>query len=94
VIKIRENIGQEKLFGISTHDEKEVIQANKMDLNYIGLGAFKQTLTKDVTNLLGDTLDTLAVNSKHKVAAIGGVKLDDKFKNVTYLVIGSGLYES
>ena len=94
VIKVREIIGKEKLLGISTHNEKEVVRANKMDLNYIGLGAFKQTLTKNVTNLLGDTLDLLAANSKHKVAAIGGVKLDDKFKNVSYLVIGSGLYES
>jgi len=94
VIKIREIIGKEKLLGISTHNEDEITQANIMDLDYIGLGAFKQTSTKNVTNLLGDTLDELAENSKHKVAAIGGVKLDDKFKNVSYLVIGSGLYES
>ena len=94
VIQVREMIGKEKLFGISTHNEKEVLQANKMDLNYIGLGAFKQTSTKDVTNLLGSTLDEIAIKSIHKVAAIGGVKLDDKFKNVSYLVIGSGLYES
>jgi len=94
VIKIREIIGKEKLLGISTHNETEIIKANVMDLDYIGLGAFKQTLTKDVTNLLGETLDIIAEKSNHKVAAIGGVKLDDKFKNVTYLVIGSGLYES
>ena len=94
VIKIRETIGKEKLLGISTHNENEVLRANKMDLNYIGLGAFKQTSTKNVTNLLGDTLDEIAEKSTHKVAAIGGVKLDDTFKNVSYLVIGTGLYES
>ncbi|MDF1882040.1 thiamine phosphate synthase [Sulfurimonas sp. MAG313] len=93
VAKIREEIGQDKLLGISTHNEKEIKNANYMDLNYIGLGAFKQTSTKDVTNILGDTLDTLASFSKHKVAAIGGVKLSDNFVNVEYLVVGSGLYE-
>jgi len=94
VVKIRDIIGVDKLFGISTHNESEVKEANNMDLNYIGLGAYKQTLTKSVTNILGDDLDEIASFSSHKVAAIGGVKLDDKFKNVEYLVIGSGLYES
>jgi len=91
---IRSTIGSDKLFGISTHNEKEIRKANNMDLNYIGLGAFKQTSTKDVTNILGDELDIIASFSKHKVAAIGGVKLNDLFENVAYLVIGSGLYES
>ncbi len=91
---IRELIGPDKLLGISTHNEEEINRANNLDLNYIGLGAFKQTSTKDVTNILGDDLDLLAEKSKHKVAAIGGVKLDDTFKNVSYLVVGSGLYES
>lgn len=91
---IRKVIGSDKLFGISTHNEEEIKLANTMDLNYIGLGAYKQTSTKDVTNILGDELDTLAVLSKHKVAAIGGVRMSDNFDNVAYLVIGSGLYES
>ncbi|PHR57838.1 MAG: thiamine phosphate synthase [Arcobacter sp.] len=93
VAKIRAEIGSDKLFGISTHDEKEVENANNMDLDYIGLGAFKQTLTKDVTNILGEDLDKIASKSLHKVAAIGGVKLTDVFENVTYLVVGTGLYE-
>lgn len=91
---VRDKIGSHKLLGISTHDENEIKKANNMDLSYIGLGAFKQTSTKDVTNILGDDLDRLASFSRHKVAAIGGVKLEDVFENVAYLVIGSGLYES
>ena len=91
---IRTTIGSDKLLGISTHNEKEVKKANNMDLNYIGLGAFKQTSTKNVTNILGDELDKIASFSEHKVAAIGGVKLDNTFENVAYLVIGSGLYET
>ena len=86
-------IGKDKLLGISTHNEDEVLEANNLDLNYIGLGAYKNTTTKDVPNILGNSLDAIAGKSKHFVGAIGGVGLDDKFQNVTYHVIGSGLLE-
>ena len=89
---LRSVIKKDKLLGISTHNEKEVLEANEMDLNYIGLGAYRDTTTKtNVDSILGSTLDTIASKSKHLVAAIGGVKLDDTFSNVTYHVIGSGL---
>jgi len=88
---IRKVITSDKILGISTHNEKEILEANTMDLNYIGLGAYKNTLTKDVPNILGDSLDVLASKSKHFVGAIGGVTINDKFQHVTYHVIGSGL---
>ncbi|WP_455755981.1 thiamine phosphate synthase [Sulfurimonas sp.] len=88
---LRSVIGKDKIFGISTHNEKEVLQANEMDLNYIGLGAYKTSSTKDVSSVLGDELDKIALKSKHPVGAIGGVKKSDLFQNITYHVIGSGL---
>ena len=89
---LRDVVGKDKLLGISTHNETEVIEANDMDLNYIGLGAYRATSTKtDVSTILGNNLDEIASKSKHLVAAIGGVKLDDKFSNIEYHVIGSGL---
>ena len=89
---LRSVIKEDKILGISTHNEKEVLEANEMDLNYIGLGAFRDTSTKkDIVGVLGNSLDNIASNSKHFVAAIGGVKIDDEFKNVTYHVVGSGL---
>jgi len=89
---IRSIINEDKILGISTHNEEEVLEANKMDLNYIGLGAFRNTATKtDITTILGSKLDKIAEHSKHLVAAIGGVRLNDDFENVTYNVIGSGL---
>ena len=92
VVILRSVINEDKILGISTHNEEEVLEANKMDLNYIGLGAFRKTSTKtDVTSVLGTKLDKIAAHSKHLVAAIGGVKLNDNFENVTYNVIGSGL---
>ncbi|WP_373036796.1 thiamine phosphate synthase [Sulfurimonas sp.] len=89
---LRSVISKEKILGISTHNEEEVFQANEMDLNYIGLGAYRDTATKkDISGVLGSKLDEIASKSKHLVAAIGGVKLDDSFSSVTYHVIGSGL---
>ena len=88
---LRSVIGKDKILGISTHNEEEVLKANEMDLNYIGLGAYKTSSTKDVSSVLGDKLDKIASKSKHPVGAIGGVKKGDLFQNVTYHVIGSGL---
>lgn len=92
VTMIRAVVTEDKILGISTHNKTEVLQANSLDLNYIGLGAYRSTDTKkDISNILGDSLEDIAAESKHLVAAIGGVKLDDEFVNVTYNVIGSGL---
>jgi len=89
---LRAVVGNDKIIGLSTHNEEEVLEANQMDLNYIGLGAYKNTQTKkDVSAFLGSKLDEIAKLSKHYVAAIGGVSLDDAFENVTYHVIGRGL---
>ena len=90
---IRQVIGKDKILGISTHNEEEILQANEMDLNYIGLGAYRDTSTKNVGVVLGNSLDKIASKSKHFVGAIGGVKKNDEFQNVTYHVIGSGLLD-
>jgi len=91
---VRSVIGKDKILGISTHNEKEILEANEMDLNYVGLGAFRTTSTKkDISTVLGDKLDMIASKSKHFVGAIGGVKKDDTFNHVTYHVIGSGLLD-
>lgn len=89
---LREIIKKDKILGISTHNKAEVLQANEMELNYIGLGAYRNTNTKnDISTILGEELDEIALLSRHFVAAIGGVQKSDKFSNVTYHVIGSGL---
>lgn len=80
-----------KIFGISTHNEKEILETNKLPLDYIGLGAYRETITKDVAYLLGSKISYLAKISKHPVGAIGGVKIDDKIENISYNVIGSDL---
>ncbi len=91
---VRSVIGEDKILGISTHSEAEVLIANNLDINYIGLGAYRNTQTKkDIAGVLGENIEKIAAKSKHLVGAIGGVKLSDNFQNITYHVIGSGLVE-
>ena len=86
------NVIKDKILGISTHNTEEILIANTLDLNYIGLGAYRATSTKtDVTTIIGKKIEEIASQSKHQVAVIGGVTLQDNFKHITYSVIGSGL---
>ena len=90
--KIRTAIGKKKLIGLSTHNKEEIDLANTLDLDYIGLGAYRATNTKEDAAPLKEQLDALAAGSKHPVAAIGGVRFDDEFEYVRYRVISSALY--
>ncbi|MCJ7765045.1 MAG: thiamine phosphate synthase, partial [Thiovulaceae bacterium] len=87
VDKIRSIIGKEKMIGLSTHNKEEIETANLLDLDYIGLGAYRATGTKEDAAPLQEKLDELAQLSRHPVAAIGGVRFDDKFEHVAYRVI-------
>lgn len=89
---VRNKIGA-KLLGLSTHNKAEILEANTLDLDYIGLGAYRATDTKSEANVGGQALLDAAKHSKHPVGIIGGVRLDDTFeKPIIYKVIGSGLY--
>ena len=89
--KFLKKLHPSKLFSLSTHNEIEILHANTLELDYIGLGAYRATSTKDVSNILGNNISYLAKISKHKVGAIGGVKLDDEIENIYYNVVGSDL---
>lgn len=94
VAHIRDRIGR-KLLGLSTHTYEEILQANALDLDYIGLGAYRGTSTKSDARVLGEEAFILARHSKHPVGLIGGVKLTDQFdESITYRVIGSDLYDN
>lgn len=85
---------KDKLLGLSTHNEIEILEANELDLDMIGLGAYKGTATKEVSTILGEKISYLAKISKHPVCAIGGVKCEDKINNIRFNVVGSALYEN
>jgi len=92
VSKVRSQIGK-KMLGLSTHNKDEIELANTLDIDYIGLGAYRDTSTKkDIKGILGDSIKELASFSKHPVAVIGGVKVDDKIEFAQYRVVGSDLY--
>lgn len=84
---------KDKLLGLSTHNEIEILEANELNLDMIGLGAYKQTNTKDVSSILGEKISYLAKISKQPVCAIGGVKIEDKILNVKFNVVGSGFFD-
>ena len=83
---------KDKLLGLSTHNEIEILEANELPLDMIGLGAYRNTNTKDVSSIIGSKISYLAKISKHPVCAIGGVKMDDIIENVRFNVIGSGFF--
>jgi len=89
---IRKKIGK-KLLGLSTHNEIEILESNDLEIDMIGLGAFRNTNTKEVDTVLGEKIVYLAKMSVNPVCAIGGVKIDDKIENITFNVVGSGFYE-
>ena len=84
---------KDKLLGLSTHNELEILEANELALDMIGLGAYKNTSTKDVSTILGSKISYLAKISKHPVCAIGGVKMNDIIENIRFNVVASGFYE-
>ena len=90
--KIRKKIGN-KWIGLSTHNEKEILEANTLDIDYIGLGAYRDTSTKkDIKGVLGKEIEKLAKLSTHDVAIIGGVKVSDNIDFAKYKVVGSDIY--
>ena len=50
---------KDKLLGLSTHNELEILEANSLELDMIGLGAYRLTNTKDISNILEDKLSYL-----------------------------------
>ena len=92
---LRKKLKKDKLIGLSTHNKDEILKANEFDIDYIGLGAYRQTSTKKEAKVIGDDLLEIAKFSKYPVALIGGVQLSDKFDEsiIKYRVIGTNLYQ-
>ncbi len=89
---IRSEIG-DKIVGISTHNASEIKVANALPIDYIGLGAYRDSSTKKVSHLLGESIVDLIKLSKHPVAVIGGVRRDDEIEGAEFLVLGTHFYE-
>jgi len=79
-----------KILGLSTHNKEEILKANDLNVDYIGLGAYRPTQTKQVSSIKGEELLELAKLSNKDVAIIGGVKIEDDF-DTKYKVIASDI---
>ena len=91
VIKMLKNFkNKTKTVGLSTHNKEEIVIANGYDLDYIGLGAYRPTSTKNTENIIGEKVIDLIKYSYHPVAVIGGVKIYDKIPS-KFKVIGSDI---
>jgi len=92
-VKVLRKSLKKKILGLSTHNKKEILEANDLDIDYIGLGAYRDTSTKrDIQAILGKDIKLLASHSKKDVAIIGGVKVSDEINFAEYKVVGSDLY--
>ncbi len=90
-ISLVRKISRAKIVGLTTHNIAEVTEANGLDLDYIGLGAYRDTQTKDVSYVLGNELSEIAKISRHRVVAIGGIRVFEPIENVWKRAIGSDL---
>jgi len=79
-----------KIVGLSTHNKEEILEANRLPLDYIGLGAYRPTATKNTSNILGEKITEIIKYSSHPVAVIGGVKIYDKIPS-KFKVVGSDI---
>jgi len=94
LFKLIRKLHKNKIIGISTKTNEQILQANSFDIDYIGIGAYKDTTTKKIDKILGKNISYMAKISNHKTCAIGGVKIDDNIKNIDYLAICSGLLKT
>jgi thiamine-phosphate pyrophosphorylase len=72
-------LGQKKIIGLTVNTLEEVILANELPIDYIGVGAIFKTLHKpDVKTIWGlDGLHKVMTISKHPIVAIGGIDLNN-----------------
>lgn len=72
---VRKIIGQKKIIGVSVNSPTELQIANRLPIDYIGVGAIFPTSSKaDATRIWGiDELKSLSTISHHPIVAIGGI---------------------
>lgn len=74
VAGVRKLLGKERIIGLSTHSIEQVIDANSMDVDYIGFGPIFETKTKDY-NIGLDGIKEVIKISKKPVVFIGGINI-------------------
>lgn len=74
----RRILGKDKIIGLSTHSHQEAMEANSLDIDYIGFGPIFQSHTKMVTSALGiEAIRRLRDAVTVPVIAIGGINQEN-----------------
>ena len=75
----RQLLGQNKIIGLSVENTQDVVDANSLDVDYIGISPVFNTMTKtDTAPALGlDGVKELTRISKHPSVGIGGINLSN-----------------
>ena len=74
---VRQLIGDDKIIGLSTRGEEQLLKANTLGdiIDYIGVGPVYATQTKKTAKPVGFSyVEYAAKNSQHPFVAIGGIK--------------------
>ncbi len=75
--KARQILGPNKMIGVSIDSEENLISANDLPIDYVGIGAIYKTANKhNVTTIWGiKRLQQIAAHSKHPIVGIGGIDI-------------------
>lgn len=81
VLAARKIVGESKIIGATANTLEDIITHQKNGVNYIGLGPYKFTKTKEKLNpilgLEGYSIIQQSNNSSIPIIAIGGIQLED-----------------
>lgn len=74
----RKILGKDKVIGISTHNDQEVLEANSLGVDYIGFGPIFHSNTKMVTSPHGiDGIKRIKGSISVPIIAIGGINQEN-----------------
>ena len=75
--KARTLLGTDAIIGLSTHNRRQFLEAQSLDIDYVAIGPVFRTSTKEIGNpTLGrEGVRDLVKLSRHPVVAIGGISL-------------------
>ena len=81
LLAARKRLGDNKIIGISAHNAKEAIIAEKNGADYLGVGAVFSTSTKeDAETISHETIKDISLSVNLPIVAIGGISKDNILK--------------
>lgn len=81
----RQRLGPDKIIGVSIDTEDNLIKANHLPIDYVGVGAIFPTTSKpNITTVWGTSgLNALSHQSKHPIIGIGGINESNALEVLT-----------